>query len=69
MCNTRPDLAYNVGIVSKFMERPKTSHMVATKRILRYIRGTIKYGILFPALEKQCECKLVGYTYVTGVVI
>ena len=40
--------------------------------MLRYIRGTIEYGILFPALEKQSECKLVGYTYIhmlTGVVI
>ncbi|PNX67404.1 putative copia-type protein, partial [Trifolium pratense] len=23
LCNTRPDLAYSVGIASRFMERPK----------------------------------------------
>jgi hypothetical protein len=45
LCNTRPDLAYSVGVVSRFMQKPKLSHLAATKRILRYIRGTQDYGI------------------------
>jgi len=39
LCNMRPDLAYIVGIVSRFMEKSKSSHLEATKRILRYIRS------------------------------
>ncbi|PNX85867.1 hypothetical protein L195_g041941 [Trifolium pratense] len=35
LCNTRPDLAYSVGIVSRFMEKPKSSHLIAVKKILR----------------------------------
>ena len=35
--NTRPDLAYVVGYVSRFMERPTTEHLLAVKRVLRYI--------------------------------
>ncbi|GAU23070.1 hypothetical protein TSUD_183690 [Trifolium subterraneum] len=38
LCNTKPDLAYSVGIVSRFMQKPKLSHLAAVKRILRYIR-------------------------------
>ncbi|MCI30279.1 gag-pol polyprotein, partial [Trifolium medium] len=29
LCNTRPDLVYSVGIVSRFMEKPKISHLAA----------------------------------------
>ena len=34
LCNTRPNLAFSVGIASRFMERPKVSHLAAVKRIL-----------------------------------
>jgi hypothetical protein len=62
LCNTRPDLAYSVGIVSRFMEKPKSSHLMAVKRILRYVKGTIDYGIMFTAADRGKECKLMGYT-------
>ncbi|CAJ2633078.1 unnamed protein product [Trifolium pratense] len=62
LCNTRPDLAYSVGIASRFMERPKGSHLIAVKRILRYVKWTINYGIMFPASDRDKEFKLVGYT-------
>ncbi|GAU30981.1 hypothetical protein TSUD_104950 [Trifolium subterraneum] len=62
LCNTRPDLAYSVGIVSRFMQKPKLSHLAAVKRILRYIRGTMDYGILFPSTYKGKQCKLIAYT-------
>ncbi|XP_058764580.1 uncharacterized mitochondrial protein AtMg00810-like [Vicia villosa] len=41
LCNTRPDLAFSVGIASRFMERPKVSHLTTVKRIIRYIKGTL----------------------------
>jgi hypothetical protein len=37
LVNSRPDLAYSVGYISRFMENPTTEHLVAVKRILRYI--------------------------------
>ncbi|GAU26641.1 hypothetical protein TSUD_102510 [Trifolium subterraneum] len=60
--NTRSDLAYIVGIVSRFIQKPKLSHLAAVKRILRYIRGTMDYGILFPSTDKGKQCKLVAYS-------
>ncbi|GAU36961.1 hypothetical protein TSUD_57390 [Trifolium subterraneum] len=62
LCNTKHDLAYSVGIVSRFMQKPKLSHLAAVKRILRYIRGTMDYGILFPSTDKGKRCKLIAYT-------
>lgn len=46
-----PNLAFSFGIVIKFMERLKVSHMAAVKRILRYVKGFVGYGILFPAAD------------------
>lgn len=42
---TRPYILYGVGLVSRFMEVPTTSHMKMVKRILRYIKGTINHGL------------------------
>ncbi|XP_058746330.1 secreted RxLR effector protein 161-like [Vicia villosa] len=43
------------------MQKPKISHLARTKRILRYLNGTLDYGILFPTVDEGKECKLVGY--------
>ena len=32
LVNTRPDLAYSIGYVSRFMEAPREEHLVAVKR-------------------------------------
>lgn len=55
---TRPDLIYSVNLVSRYMEKPTEQHLLAVKRILRYVRGTTGYGIQY-----KCEgdVKLVGY--------
>lgn len=47
LVHTRPDIAYSVGVVSRFMEKPTTLHLNAAKRILRYVRGTLEYGLVY----------------------
>ena len=47
LVHTRPDIAYAVGIVSRYMERPTTLHFNAAKRILRYVKGTINFGLVY----------------------
>jgi len=44
LVNTRPDLAYAVGVVSRFMEAPSQAHWGAVKQILRYLKGTVDLG-------------------------
>jgi hypothetical protein len=39
--NTRPDIAYAVGIVIRYMEEPRASHWDAVKQILKYLAGTV----------------------------
>jgi hypothetical protein len=41
LTHTHPDLSFVVGLVSRYMKTPHESHWKATKRILRYVCGTI----------------------------
>ncbi|XP_059635262.1 secreted RxLR effector protein 161-like [Cornus florida] len=44
---SRPDIMYSVGLVARFQSNPKMSHLQVTKRILRYVKGTISYGLRY----------------------
>lgn len=43
---TRPSIAFTVQFLAQFMQQPTSVHMQATKRLLRYLAGTISQGIL-----------------------
>ena len=45
--HTRPDIALAVGIVARFLAKPKENYMMAVKRILRYLKGTKDYGLWY----------------------
>ncbi|WVZ81795.1 hypothetical protein U9M48_029136, partial [Paspalum notatum var. saurae] len=60
LVNTRPDLAFAVGYVSRFMEKPTTEHLTAVKRILRYVAGTVDFGCHYR--RKEGEATLLGYS-------
>eukprot|EP00253_Pinus_taeda_P012965 PITA_12965 len=59
LTHTRPDLSFDVGLVARFMQKPRESHWKAAKRILRYVRGTVQFGIHYSAEESPL---LVGFT-------
>ena len=44
---TRPDLMFCVSLISRYMGNPKESHWAATKRVLRYLQGTIEHGLFY----------------------
>jgi Reverse transcriptase (RNA-dependent DNA polymerase) len=61
LLHTRPDLAYSVGIVSRFMESPTTEHMAAVKHILRYVKGTTGMGCCYRKMPEE-DRKFVGFS-------
>jgi transposase InsO family protein len=61
LLHTRPDLAYSVGIVSRFMECPRSEHMAAVKQILRYIKGSIALGCVYKRTLDN-HLSLTGFT-------
>lgn len=38
LCTSRPDLVYAVGLVSRYMESPSNAHLLAAKRVLKYVK-------------------------------
>ncbi|XP_050897716.1 secreted RxLR effector protein 161-like [Lathyrus oleraceus] len=57
---TRPDLMFRVSLMSRFMENPKESHWAATKRLLRYLKGTTEHGIFYK--NKGRKTSLIAYS-------
>ena len=56
---TRPDISFAVSNVAKFCSKPSKEHWVAVKRIMRYLKGTLNYGLLYKK-SKLNTC--VGYS-------
>ncbi|KAJ0921705.1 putative RNA-directed DNA polymerase [Helianthus annuus] len=47
---TRPDIAHSVSILSQFVVDPRTSHLEAATRVVRYLKATAGQGILLPKI-------------------
>ena len=58
MTATRPDLAYTVGMLSRFSVHHDRSHWMAMKHLLRYIQGTKDYVLHF----KRSSRHVNGYS-------
>ncbi|XP_020261862.1 uncharacterized protein LOC109837891 [Asparagus officinalis] len=55
---TRPDIAYGVGLINRYLEAPRQSHLQVVKRIMRYLNETYDHG-LFNSSSNNCD--VVGY--------
>jgi hypothetical protein len=42
------DIVQVVGVVGRYQSAPKQSHLVAIKRIFKYLKGTMNYGLWYP---------------------
>ncbi|XP_042983258.1 uncharacterized protein LOC122312662, partial [Carya illinoinensis] len=56
---SRPDIMFSVCLCARFQSSPKESHLIAVKRILRYLSGTINLGLWYP---KHTSFDLISYT-------
>jgi hypothetical protein len=45
---SRLDIMHVVGMVGRYQVAPKQSHLLAVKRISRYLKGTMDYGLWYP---------------------
>ncbi|VVA31716.1 PREDICTED: Retrovirus-related Pol poly from [Prunus dulcis] len=61
---TRPDIAFAVNSVCQFMQAPTDVHVGLVKRILRYLHGTLEYGLTFTtgstSLTGYCDADWAG---------
>ena len=60
MVCSRPDIAFGVGMVSRYMGNPGKSHWESIKWILRYLNGSIRHDIMFGRVNNT-SCKILGF--------
>ncbi|CAL2249725.1 unnamed protein product [Prunus armeniaca] len=56
---SRPGISYSVGVCARFQSDPKESHLFAVKRIIKYVSGTIDFGLWY---TYDTSVNLVGYS-------
>jgi hypothetical protein len=59
LVNTQPDISFAVNSLSRFMVDPRRVHWIVVKHVLRYLRGTLEYGLLY---ERSGGVRLAGFT-------
>ena len=58
LTNTKLDICFVVNNLSEFLTDPKHVHLIVAKHILRYLRGTVDYGLKY---ESNQKINLEGY--------
>jgi hypothetical protein len=59
LTNTRPDICFDVNILSQFLVEPRRVHLVATKHVMRYLKGTLDFGLSY---NGDHDFNMSGYT-------
>jgi len=59
LCASRPDIMLSMCMCARFQANPKECHLVAVKRILRYLVHTPNLGLWYP---KGSTFDLLGYS-------
>ena len=54
-----PDIAFSVGVCSRFQSNPKVSHLNGVKRIIKYVGGTCDYGLFY---SKESNLSLARFS-------
>ena len=61
---TRPDISFAVCKLSLFVSNPGDDHWRALERVMRYLKGTMSYGICYTGhpkvLEGYCDANWIS---------
>ncbi|KAD5961709.1 hypothetical protein E3N88_13182 [Mikania micrantha] len=55
MISTRPDIAFAVGKLSRYTSNPSSNYWQALNRVLRYLKGTMNYGLNYTRFPSILE--------------
>jgi histone deacetylase 1/2 len=62
LTHTRPDIAFAIGYVSRFMKDPLEDHWMAVKRLLNYIKGSLDHVVVFPKHGGESGLRLMVFS-------
>ena len=52
---TKPNIAYAIGKLSRYTQSPNQDHWTDVRRVLKYLRDTINYGLCFSGFSSVLE--------------
>ena len=52
---SKPDIVYAVCRLSRYTHKPNNDHWSALARLMKYLRGTMNYGILYSGFPAVLE--------------
>nr|KAJ0195046.1 hypothetical protein LSAT_V11C700360720 [Lactuca sativa] len=55
MISTRPDITYIVGRLSRYTSNPSSHHWQAVRRVFKYLKGTMNYGLTYSGYSSVLE--------------
>ncbi|KAJ7972126.1 Retrovirus-related Pol polyprotein from transposon TNT 1-94 [Quillaja saponaria] len=56
---TRPDIAFEVGVLGRYQSNPGSEHWVAAKKVMRYLQRTKDFMLVY---RKVDHLELIGYS-------
>ena len=59
LTTNRPDISYSVGVCARYQANPKESHMIVLKRIIKYVKTTVDFGVWY---SKDRNDVFAGYS-------
>ena len=57
LTTTRPNISFDVGILSRFLQKPCEGHLSVVKRVLKYLKGNWDFG-----LKYSLDFNIIGYS-------
>jgi hypothetical protein len=58
LVNNSPDICYAMNVLNQFMSQSRQTHWITTKHVLRYLQGTVGYGL---RNASSVDMRLQGY--------
>ena len=59
LTTSRPDISYSVGVCARYQANLKESHMIALKKIIKYVKATANFGVWY---NKDTNVVLARYS-------
>jgi hypothetical protein len=59
LMNTRPNIFFVLNTLSQYLVEPRRVHLVAANHVMRYLKGTLDYGLCY---TRDHVFRLYGYT-------
>ena len=56
---TRPDIAFAVNVLGRYLSNPSLNHWKAVKKVMRYLQGTKDYMLIY---KRSDQLEVTGYS-------